>query len=321
VDIFGRNLLTVWPDTKLGDVLRELKTGRSHMALVRDVNSSVEGQDPFYEIKGIITLEDIIEEILGLEIVDETDDFVDGTHSTKVDRAETFEWARLRFLDSKIVDQRLSHEETIAVTAHLSKNYPGVVSLVTERQLHRLIADTPVSMLPASSVEYGERLPKSLLYQKGSPSDICTLILAGKVTVLAGTDDFRSDVSSWTLLGARCLSDSTYVPDFSAFVVSGPCRCLLISRARFAAAVDHSTAERLAPPRPTPGEPLNPAGRILSSTSPSPEALPSDVSAVGEDSLDRKELSRSNMLAALQIGRGEFRNGVVSLGGRVTPPT
>jgi metal transporter CNNM len=65
IDIFGRGVHVVWPDDKLGDVLRELKQGRSHMALVRDVNQNDETQDPFYEVAGIITLEDIIEEILG----------------------------------------------------------------------------------------------------------------------------------------------------------------------------------------------------------------------------------------------------------------
>jgi metal transporter CNNM len=57
VQIFGRSVHVVWPDDSLGDVLTELKKGRSHLALVRDVNNTDESQDPFYEIKGIITLE------------------------------------------------------------------------------------------------------------------------------------------------------------------------------------------------------------------------------------------------------------------------
>ena len=57
IQIFGRGVHLVWPDDSLGDVLAELKKGRSHLALVRDVNNDDETQDPFYEIKGIITLE------------------------------------------------------------------------------------------------------------------------------------------------------------------------------------------------------------------------------------------------------------------------
>merc|ERR1711933_526004 len=127
VELFSRSLHTVWPDDKLGGVLRELKQGKSHMALVRDVNNEDENQDPFYEIKGIITLEDIIEEILGQEIVDETDAFIDVTDPVKVDRAETFEWARLRLLDAKIVDEKLTYDEAKAVTAHLRANYCNAV--------------------------------------------------------------------------------------------------------------------------------------------------------------------------------------------------
>lgn len=55
------DLHVVWPDDSLGDVLRELKLRRSHMAIVRDVNNEDTSRDPFYEIKGIVTLEDIIE--------------------------------------------------------------------------------------------------------------------------------------------------------------------------------------------------------------------------------------------------------------------
>jgi len=247
VQIFGRGVHVVWPDDKLGDVLRELKQGRSHMALVRDVNNEDE-KDPFYEIKGIITLEDVIEEIIGDEIVDETDAFVDGTHSVKVSREEGFDWGRLRLLDTKIVERTLSYEETRAVTAHLRANYAESVGLLTDRQLHRLIGDTSVTELPAAEQDVGMETPEDLIYQQGVQSDVCTLILSGKVTVLAGKDKFRSDVSSWTVLAASALKDSSYVPDFTAFVSSGPCRCIQLNQAMFAAAVDASVIERRTTP-------------------------------------------------------------------------
>lgn len=46
--------------------------GKSHLAIVQRVNNEGEG-DPFYEVMGIVTLEDVIEEIIKSEIVDETD--------------------------------------------------------------------------------------------------------------------------------------------------------------------------------------------------------------------------------------------------------
>ncbi|KAG6610251.1 Kelch-type beta propeller [Phytophthora cinnamomi] len=69
------NLLSVdcFPfSTPLGEVLSVFKMGSTHMALVYDVNNSGPG-DPFYELKGLVTLEDIVEEILQSKIIDETD--------------------------------------------------------------------------------------------------------------------------------------------------------------------------------------------------------------------------------------------------------
>merc|ERR1719490_736375 len=70
-------------------MFNEFKSGeKGHMAFVQEVNASGEG-DPFYETVGLVTLEDIIEEIIQQEIVDETDVVVDN-RSKKKRRRENF---------------------------------------------------------------------------------------------------------------------------------------------------------------------------------------------------------------------------------------
>lgn len=49
-----------------------LLAGKSHLAIVQKVNNEGEG-DPFYEVLGLVTLEDVIEEIIKSEILDESD--------------------------------------------------------------------------------------------------------------------------------------------------------------------------------------------------------------------------------------------------------
>jgi metal transporter CNNM len=237
VEIFGRGAHVVWADDKLGDVLTFLKKGHCHMAIVRDINKGDGTGDPLYEVKGIITLEDIIEVILGDQIVDETDAWVDVHHTTKVSRDADFDWAKLRLLDAKIVDQTLSEDEVRAVTAHLSSNFDTIFGRVSKKQLSRMVAATPVKELDVSAKEIYEFLPSKLLYEKDMPTEKCTLILGGKVTVIAGKDNFRSDLSSWSLLAPRALTDDLYTPDFSAYVSSGPCRCLQFTRDIFCAAI------------------------------------------------------------------------------------
>lgn len=54
------------------DARLTVHAGKSHLAIVQCVNNEGEG-DPFYEVMGIVTLEDVIEEIIKSEILDETD--------------------------------------------------------------------------------------------------------------------------------------------------------------------------------------------------------------------------------------------------------
>ena len=246
--IFGRKMHFVWPDDKLGDVLRHLKSGHSHMALVRGIqNDEDEKMDPYYALEGIVTLEDIIEIILGDEIVDETDAWVVVDHTKEVRKDILPDWSKLRLLDAKIVDETLSEDEVRAVAAHLRQNYSSTVEDISDQQLKRMIGATSVTELDEVQKEAGDDLPapSKLLYEKGMKSNVCTLVLQGKITVLAGEDNFRSDISSWSVLATGALREKNYTPDFSAYVSSGPCRCLQFNRDIFRAACDASSLAKL----------------------------------------------------------------------------
>ena len=62
----------VFYDSHLRELLQIMKSGRAHMAVVHDINNQGAG-DPFRVNMGIVTLEDVIESILNMEIEDESD--------------------------------------------------------------------------------------------------------------------------------------------------------------------------------------------------------------------------------------------------------
>ncbi|WWC59240.1 uncharacterized protein I303_101790 [Kwoniella dejecticola CBS 10117] len=62
------------PDLPLLEAMAYFQTGRSHMLLINDFP----GQDE--KVLGLVTLEDVVEELIGKEIIDETDVYID-THS------------------------------------------------------------------------------------------------------------------------------------------------------------------------------------------------------------------------------------------------
>lgn len=65
-------LIFIEDDATLDVALNEFKTGKSHMAVVRQIYDDGE-VDKYYEAIGVVTLEDVIEEVLQAEINDETD--------------------------------------------------------------------------------------------------------------------------------------------------------------------------------------------------------------------------------------------------------
>jgi hypothetical protein len=83
----------------------------------------------------------------------------------------------------------------------------------------------------------GRVMGETVIYKRGNPADVFTLILQGFVNVWSGEDAFHSEVGAWTTLCDRVLTEGEYCPDFTA-VTSGTCRVLQISRADYMEARD-----------------------------------------------------------------------------------
>ncbi|XP_065382682.1 metal transporter CNNM3 isoform X3 [Macaca fascicularis] len=110
---YNHPLHFVFNDTKLDAVLEEFKRGKSHLAIVQKVNNEGEG-DPFYEVLGLVTLEDVIEEIIRSEILDESEDYqVDVFSPLRVS-----EKVLLHLLKHPSVNQEVRFDESNRLAAH-----------------------------------------------------------------------------------------------------------------------------------------------------------------------------------------------------------
>lgn len=220
LNFYGREVIKIFPDTHLDEVLKLFKTGKSHLAIVHHAVQPDDG-DPYYETLGIATLEDVIEEILKDEIVDETDKYYDNQTFGVIDRSQ--QGVRdFSMISKKGRQQRLTMKQVNTVASFLSKSI-DVFALVPEEYLQSMLAKCAVYSFDPSKTH-----DEIYLYRKGVESNMFTLVLHGKLEVTTGVDNFVSDFGSWSFLGVRALKQPQFVPDFDARVVK-PSRLLQIN--------------------------------------------------------------------------------------------
>ena len=228
------------------------------------------------EVTGLITLEDVLEELIQMEIVDETDMWEDQNsrhpksgRRTKRQEVRNID-AFLSMLDDRMKGQtQLSSQETQAVTAFLAasieefsvigKNNAVLRGLLRSGRVveleeasededdtgsvHSEYLDNELGRTKSKRFNPWEeheetvrRNPETLLYTKGQKSDEFVLILSGRVSVRTGQEGFTFELGPWSVLGNRALVDPGYAADFDAVAVP-PCRLLKIDRASYSAAM------------------------------------------------------------------------------------
>ncbi|XP_017379586.1 metal transporter CNNM3 [Cebus imitator] len=206
---YNHPLHFVFNDTKLDAVLEEFKRGKSHLAIVQKVNNEGEG-DPFYEVLGLVTLEDVIEEIIRSEILDESEDYRDTVVKRKpaslmapLKRKEEFSLFKVSDDEHKV---KISPQLLLATQRFLSREVDVFSPLrISEKVLLHLLKHPSVNQ-EVRFDESNRLATHHYLYQRSQPVDYFILILQGRVEVEIGKEGLKFENGAFTYYGVSALT-------------------------------------------------------------------------------------------------------------------
>lgn len=196
-EFYNHPVTFVFEDETLVNLLNEFKKGQSHMAFVRRVNTEGDG-DPFYELLGLVTLEDVIEEILQAEIIDETDILMDNRRKLKRKEAQVrqdfSDFAKLGY--GRQGKHSISPQLALATFQYLATSVePFKKNLISESVLRRLMLQNIFISIKMHSRE------DPVIYVAGQPADYFALVLEGRVSVTVGCEKLLFETGPFSTFG------------------------------------------------------------------------------------------------------------------------
>ncbi|XP_068177898.1 metal transporter CNNM1-like [Antennarius striatus] len=200
----------VFNDTKLDAMLEEFKKGKSHLAIVQGVNNEGEG-DPFYEVMGIVTLEDVIEEIIKSEILDETDLYTDNRSKRRVSHHERKQQDFSVFKPSdNEMKVKVSPQLLLATHRFLSTEVePFKPAHISEKILLRLIKH-PSVVQELQFDEKNKRASQHFLFQHSKPVDYFILVLQGRVEVEFDKEALKFENGAFSYFGVPAIMPTVH---------------------------------------------------------------------------------------------------------------
>lgn len=213
IEYYKHPLIYTFDDTTLDVALGAFKEGKSHLSFVRHLYDS-DTTDPYYEIIGVVTLEDVIEEILQTEIVDETDIITDNRlkqrRKAKPESADLNEFARIgEGQDGTIVSPQM----ILAAFQYLSSSCPPFTpEHLTPSVLRRLLGQK-IYFQHVVDPDRDEKEPNFKLYTKDKSVDYFVMILEGRVQVTAGQEGLSFFSGPFSCFGVDALKTSDIPPD------------------------------------------------------------------------------------------------------------
>lgn len=204
-EFYQNHCYFVFEDMTLNAVFKQFKTGQhGHMAFVRRINN--EG-DPFSETIGVITLEDVIEELIQAEIMDETDvtsnelAIRQKTHFEKNEPYAVF--AERRELQRIHLAPQLALASIQYLSTCVDAFKPEHVSPTI---LQRLLKQDIIFQIKCKGKDKDD--PSLLIFERGKSVDYFVLILEGRVEVTVGCENLKFECGPFTFFGSDALAQN-----------------------------------------------------------------------------------------------------------------
>jgi len=227
IEFYRHPILYTHEETPLDDVLKMFKEGKSHLAFVRQIYEP-DSLDPFYEITGIVTLEDVIEEILQTEIVDETDTLSDNRMKRRRKDVHPKDYSDFAKIGGGLGrDTVVSPQMALAAFQFLSCAIDAFkencMSAATLRKLMAQKVYFTVRVSQDDDDDASDDTPAGdhavNLYKEGTPADFFILVIEGRVRVTVGREKLVFVSGPFSYFGVEALKldegRGDFVPDYS----------------------------------------------------------------------------------------------------------
>ncbi|VDK74583.1 unnamed protein product [Dibothriocephalus latus] len=212
-NFYKRTFITVPASKTLTDIFEEFRKGNTHLALVYADSPKSDTNANFNRLIGIVTMEDVIEEIMQEEIMDETDIFSEftffKTEAQKTDNKRTKKrsmrcpnmdlWPILNFQTGS----RITPQLKLAVLRHLVAN----TIPFGPKYAHTLILQGFLNCSFAQEVMSDDTQTRShAIYEAGKESANAIFTLQGSLTVEFPDTHLQFEAGAFTLFGESILA-------------------------------------------------------------------------------------------------------------------